>query len=256
MQFRVTVEGIDSITKLADQFGRQGKFAMAKALTQTATAVRDEAKREMLRAIDRPTPYTLSALRLLPAKVGSLSASVWFKDEAPGGGTPATRYLLPQVEGGGRNIKRFEQALQITGHMPKGWYAMPGAGANLDRYGNISRGQVVQILSQLRIQLVAGSERRMGIGAKGIAAQRKAGGRFFVVPPGQRVAPGIYQREFMGRNVTPVVIYVKNAPRYQRRYDFYGTAQRVAAAELRPRFAAALNDALRTAFPRQQGHLF
>lgn len=255
MQFRVTVEGVDSITKLADQFGRQGKFAMAKALTQTATAVRDEAKSEMFRAIDRPTPYTLDSLWLSPAKVGQLSASVWFKDDAPGGGTPATRYLIPQVEGGGRSIKRFEKALQLTGHMPRGWYLVPGAGANLDRYGNISRGQVVQILSQLRVQLVAGSERRMGEGAKGIAAQRKAGGRFFVVPPGQRVAPGIYQREFMGRNITPVVIYVKSVG-YQKRYDFYGTAQRVIDAQLRPRFAAALNEALRTAFPRQQTSLF
>jgi hypothetical protein len=255
MQFRVTVEGVDSITKLAEQFGRQGKFAMAKALTQTAVAVRDEIKREMPRALDRPTPYTLNSLKLNPARPGQLSASVWVKDEVAGGGTPATRYLLPQVEGGGRSIKRFEQALQISGHMPKGWYVVPGAGANLDRYGNISRGQVVQILSQLRVQLVAGSERRMGYGAKSIAAQRKAGGRFFVVPSGQRLAPGIYQREFMGRTVTPVVIYVRRV-NYQRRFDFYGTAERVAAAQLRPRFAAALNEALRTAFPRQQTSLF
>jgi hypothetical protein len=67
--------------------------------------------------------------------------------------------------------------------------------------------------------------------SKQIAAQRKAGGRFFVVPPGGRIAPGVYQREFAGRGITPVLIFVKRTA-YTRRFDFDGIGQRFAAQRL------------------------
>ena len=84
------------------------------------------------------------------------------------------------------------------------------------------------MLSQLRITLVAGYTRNMAFDArKQIRAQRKAGGRFFVVQPGGKMTPGVYQREFTGRNIAPVFVFVK-ATAYRRRFDFYGHGRRVA----------------------------
>lgn len=232
------------LTQFSD---RRFNAAMATALTRTAVQVRDAVQAEMPRVLDRPTPYTTRQLRYVPAKADRLAAAVGFnvvnvtdergatiafRDLGPGE-TPAGKYLQPNIEGGARRLKRLEVALRALGALPDGWLAVPGQGASLDAYGNVSRGQVMQVLSQLRVQLVAGTNRNMsGDARRQIAAQRRAGGRYYVVPPGRgKVQPGIYQREFTGRNVTPVFIFVRGL-QYKRRFDFDGVSQRLAEQAL------------------------
>lgn len=242
------------LTQFSD---RRFNAAMATALTRTAVAVRNDLQAEMPRAFDRPTPYTVKQLRYVGASADNLAAAVGFnvaavtdvrgtpiayRDLGPGE-TPAGKYLQPQIEGGTRRLKRLEVALQAEGALPRGWLVVPGQGANLDAYGNVSRGQIVQVLSQLRIQLVAGTTRNMSQAARRqITAQRKAGGRFFVIRPGEgRGQPGIYQREFAGRNITPVFVFVKSAT-YRRRFDFDGLAQRLAGQLLPEQVNRAVNE--------------
>jgi len=244
--------------KLVGGIAKQTRYAIRNALNTTATQVREGLRSEIQRSLDRPTPYTLNSLYLQAATLNRLEAKVWLKDErgTSNAGTPATRYLLPHIEGGQRTLKRFERALQITGQMPKGWYAVPGAGARLDAYGNMSAGQIIQILSQLRVTLTAGFTRNMSTDARSqIAAQRRAGGRFFVVMPGAKgLRPGVYQREFMGRQVTPVLIYV-TAVQYRKRLAFAETGQRIADAQLPGNFRQAYAQAMATAQYRDQPSL-
>lgn len=237
--------------------GRQGQYAMVLALNRTARDVKDELRTEMKRVFDRPTNYTLNSLYTKRATRASLQAHVWVKDDraTSNAGTPATNYILPHVEGGARRIKRFEKSLQITGHMPKGWFAVPGQGARLDAHGNISTGQIIQILSQLKVTLVSGFTRNMADGAKGAAAQRKAGGRFFAMKPGGKALPGIYQREFMGNNITPVLIFVPRAT-YKKTFPFEAKSKQVVDDRFDRNFSAALTEALSTAFLREQTNLF
>ena len=117
--------------RLVGELAKQTRFALKTALNTTATQVRDGLRSEIQRTIDRPTPYTLNSLFIRAATNQNLEATVWLKDEraTSNAGTPATRYMLPHIVGGQRTLKRFERALQITGQMPKGWYAVPGAGA-------------------------------------------------------------------------------------------------------------------------------
>lgn len=213
--------------RLQEFSDRRFNAAMATALSRSAVKVRDQIKAYMPQVLERPTPYTLNSLFAKTATADRLEASVDFKDDraVTNGGTPATYYLMPQVEGGQRKTKRLEVALQAVGALPRGWFVVPGAGATVDAYGNVSRGQIVQVLSQLRIQLLAGSSRNMSFNrGKSISAQRRAGGRYFVQPVGGAATPGIYQREFLGRNVVPVFLFVKRA-QYQRRFDFYRQAR-------------------------------
>lgn len=228
-----------ALTSFSD---RRLNAAVATALTRTAVQVRAAVLEQMPRVFDRPTPYTLRQLKYAAATAARPVAAVGFGvaaiQDVQGnviryqdlgmGETPAGKYLAPSIDGGSRRHKRFEKALQAAGAMPAGWFAVPGAGARLDAFGNMSRGQIIQILSQLRITLVAGTNRNMAVAArKQIAAQRKAGGRFFVVKPGTgKLKPGVYQREFYGRTITPVVIFVRAAA-YRPRFDFYGMAKRV-----------------------------
>lgn len=245
MKLTITTDAGAVRDDLRDWSERRMNAAFATALTRTASAIRQDIRREMPRVLDRPTPWTLNSLFVKPATASALVASVDFKDDraSSNGGTPATYYLLPNVEGGARRLKRLEVALQAVGALPSGYFAVPAAGAKLDAYGNVSRGQIVQILSQLRIQLLAGSNRNMSWDARSqIAAQRRAGGRFFVVAPGARaMQPGVYQREFIGRTVTPVFVFVRRA-NYRRRFDFYGMAQDFARVRLPQEFDRAVRE--------------
>lgn len=235
MKITFQASGLDQAMRaLSEGFSpRRLNAAMATALTRTALEIREVVKAELPRVLDRPTPYTMNSLFVRPATAQRLQAEVYFKDDRAGSGTPATKYLLPQVEGGSRRTKRLEVALQASGALPQGWFVVPGAGAKIDSFGNVSRGQIIQVLSQLRIQLVAGSSRNLPFDArKQITAQRKAGGRFFVIKPGAKgAAPGVYQREFFGGNITPVFIFVRKAS-YRPRLDFDGIAKREAQARL------------------------
>jgi hypothetical protein len=220
------------LTQFSD---RRFNAAMATALTRTAVKIKAEVLAHLPRVFDRPTAYTMNSLFVSGATANKLQAETYFKDDraTTKAGTPAVNYLLPHVDGGARRSKRLEVALRAVGALPDGFFVVPGGGAILDDFGNVSRGQIVQVLSQLRIQLVGGSSRNMSFDArKAIAAQRKAGGRYFLIRPGQgRQAPGVYQREFIGRNVTPVFLFV-NKVSYKRRFDFAGITQRVAQDQL------------------------
>lgn len=242
---KIEISGIkelrDSLREFSD---RRFNAAVATALTRTAVAVRNEAQREMQTSLDKPTPYTVRQLRYAAATADRPVAAVGFnisaiqdirgnvlryEDRAPGE-TPAGKYLSVQQTGGQRRMKRLEEALKAAGALPAGWFIVPGQGARIDAYGNVSRGQVIQVLSQLKLQIVSGTSRNMSQ-RSAIAAQRKAGGRFFVIPPGQKVQPGIYQREFIGRNIAPVFIFAKSA-NYRPRFQFDRIAQQVREREL------------------------
>ena len=259
---RITIESnVDELrAKFAEFSDRRFKAALATGLTRTAVQVRNVVQAELPRVLDRPTPYTMRQLRYVPATADRLAsavgfnvvsvqdergATIGFRDLGPGE-TPAGKYLTPQIEGGQRRAKRLEEALRAAGALPPGWRVVPGQGAPLDAYGNVSRGLVVQVLSQLRIQLVAGSNRNLSQDKRrSIAAQRKAGGRFFVVQPGQRgkLQPGIYQREFIGRNIAPIFIFVRSAS-YRQRFDFDGISRREADRVLPQEIDRALSESL------------
>lgn len=234
---QIDVKSIKGWTELQaamrDFSERRAAAAMATAFSKTAADIKAAALAKLPQVFDRPSPWTMNSMYVRGATVQNLTARVWFKEDAGKGGTPAARYLLPQVEGGSRRTKRYEVALQAIGALPSGWQTVPGAGAQLDAYGNPAVGQIIQILSQLRITMTAGHQRNMSFDArKAIQAQKKAGGRFFVVPVGTKGAlPGVYQREFMGRTVTPVLVFVQ-ASAYRKRFDFHTLSRQVAEESL------------------------
>lgn len=245
--FKIELTGMEGLRKELEQFSdRRFAATVATAMTRTAVQVRAAVQAEASSVFDRVTPYTMRQLRYVAATADKPVAAVGFNiaavqdvfgnvvryESGAPGSTPAGKYLQFQTEGGTRQAKRFEVALQSAGALPKGYVVTPGQGARMDAYGNVSRGQIIQVLSQLRIQLVAGTNRSMSKDAKKqVAAQRRAGGRFFVAPVGGKLQPGIYQRELIGNNITPVFIFVQ-AARYRRRFDFYGVAKRKADAVL------------------------
>lgn len=259
MKLTCEVVGDQAVRAMIDGLSpRRLAAAQATALTRTAALVKAAERDAIGRSFDRPTPYTLNSLFMRPATAARLEATVWLKDDLAGSGTPATKYLAPQIEGGDRPLKRMEFVLQQAGHMPSGWRAVPGRGAKLDAYGNVSRGQIQQILSQLRVQLTAGSSRSIAVGgdrktqAKRRRAFGRAGGQIFSLPAGKgKLPPGIYLaegRDFgaklgYGRTgrITPLLVFVR-AVTYRRRWDFYGVADGVAQRELGAQIARSMEE--------------
>lgn len=238
LQFAVK-DNIDQVVRQLDaRFARQVPFATAKALTATAKLAQVNLRLEMGKVFDRPTPFTLNSTYVRPATKANLAALVKLKDEAFKG-TPAARYLAPQITGGDRVLKRFERALVAIGALQPGWFAVPGQGARLNSYGNMSVGQVTQILSYLRANPDAMQNRTPRSGKRSV---KRAG--YFVGRPGN--APiGVWQRTQSG-GVRPVLIFVKGAT-YAKRFDFEAVVRQTAERELLPQFRRALASAIASA---------
>lgn len=213
----------------------------ATALTRTALAVAEAERAEMRDVFDRPKPYTLGALYTTPATAQTLEARVGLKDQASEGRPPLS-WLRWQINGGLRRLTAWEKRLVVAGAMDGGDRAVPGKFAQLDAYGNISRGQLAQIFSQLRIETGrlgstrtmprlsfsdTAQERRRKQGAIR-RAYRKAGGEFVAFPYGRgKLLPGLYliRATAFGRtDPKPVLIFVNRA-QYEPLFDFHYVGQ-------------------------------
>ena len=203
---------------LTDLERRQLPFATARALTQTAKAAQTEYRSQASQIFDRPTAFTVNALYVRPAKKDDLRASVEVKDEHTiSKGTPAEKFLAPEILGGGRRIKRFERRISRALGLPD-TYMVPGRGAQIDRFGNISRGQLVKIISA-----IGGLA---DVGANANAKGRNRGSRrketYFVAHSKRDGEPlGIWQIVATGQ-IIPVLVFLKKAPSYSARFDFTG----------------------------------
>lgn len=229
---KVRIEGYEELQRKVFGAQRQFEVATQRAILNVAQGIRDEETLEMARVFDRPTRWTMGAMKvkavnLLTIDVGVVDPDGYYKR--------AANYLGTQVGGGARKTKAMENALQRRGILPKGWFMVPGAGAKLDMYGNMSVGQIRQILSWFdAAENWAGSTQNMGAAgrAKRMKGTRKtAGFEYFVVLPGKQrnlKQPGIYQRFFFtqGKAIKPILIFVK-ATKYEIRFKFEEVAQRV-----------------------------
>lgn len=251
---------------LLTQLGRRLEFANVVALTRAAVAVKAAEVDAMRAAFDRPTPYTLGGVYVLPATRQQPTATVGLKDSAAVGrqGTPASKFLAAEIDGGERRLKRFERLLQERRLMPRGWYAVPGRAATLDAFGNWSRGQLIQVLSQLQITPLSGYTRNMPrlFGGEGKRekqavlnkrrrAMGRAGGQFVAIPSKRgKLQPGIYLAEGKdfgarlgyGRNgrLSPVLVFFPSAV-YAPRLGWHQIGERVAGVA----YEAELEQAVR-----------
>lgn len=231
--------------------------ATMRSMNYTARKVKEAEEREVRDVFDRPTRNTQNAFYVKPATKRKLTAEIGIKDDA-GKGVPASKYLLAQITGGTRRLKRFEVALRSVGVLPSGYWAVPGSGARLDAHGNMSAGQIVQILSYFRAFPEVGysaniTDKRRASLRKG--GKRKLGYEYFVGSPGNGTLPlGVWQRfHFAGGGfsggrtaIRPILIFVSRSL-YEKRFDFEFVARLTIEREFGPAFNALLVDEIRRA---------
>jgi hypothetical protein len=234
MQFDIRSNAADVSRWLSDAEKAQVPFATVYAMTLTARDVREVEIGTMQRVFDRPTPYALYALRVQPATRASMVASVEYKEF---GGTPAKRFLNPEVHGGERSQKASERLLLP---LMRGYrYWVPGRGAELNGYGNVSGAVVRRILSQVK----ASSDPLSNASNSARSKRKRKNDAFFVPKTGSKLRAGVWQRK--GGGIKPVLIFVNRAS-YRKRFPFYETAGGVVADRFKVNFERALQSAMAT----------
>jgi hypothetical protein len=241
--------------KLLLAASKQARFAMAVALTRTAGAVQKELSARMPSELDRPKTSTVRAIKVEKATKETLTAVIRYK--RAGEGVPSEEFLAHNVRGGLRPDKRSEIMLRNSGLLPTGMQTIPGAAAKLDRHGNMSRGQIVSILSFFRTFGSARfSEDRAGRGGgrqgellnsarMNRAARTRSTQSYFVVMPGDgRLPAGIWQRT--AHQAKPVLMFVKRG-RYRPLIKMQATGQAVVRRDFNRHFDAAFRQAMATA---------
>ena len=204
----VKIIGInDTIRVLKDIAGRDLPYIISRSINETAKVVKEAEITEMRRIFDRPTPFTLNSLYIYPSTKTRLRGEVNVKDQA-------AKYILPNVEGGPRTMKRSERYLAS--------FYVPGKGARVNSYGNISPGQVMQILSVLK----RAPDRYQNITVQSKRRNKKARDYFAIYTKKGRLLPGIYER--MKTGVKPIMMFIKE-PKYKKLFRFYEIGKGVVA---------------------------
>ena len=237
---------------------KQIPAATMYALTKTAKDAQAAVEKELPKVFDRPTPYTLRAIRTSPATKRKLVAEVLIKDGKTSAGVSRdksgkpVKSLFHHVEGVARARKPFENLLQARGLMPQGWYAIPGKAIPRDQYGNVPSGIINRVLSQLQAHSVYHMDRNESAKSKArqMSAKRKVFQRYFVIMPGTllgaRLHPGIWERTYVGAklvgptqrghgSIRPLFIYVRQAT-YTKRLPFDAIVERTVAKRFRANF--------------------
>lgn len=261
MRVSFDVRGLASAgSSLRSQY-KQLRFATVSAINNLAFEARELEQREMLDVFDRPKPFTLKSVRVIKASREQEQIAARMEIDNMGGNlsNPVANYLSPQITGGSyRRLKRFERALRSVGVLPNDMYAVPGSGARLDAYGNISPGQILQIITYFRASLNVGHRSNMTDKDRARLAARRskknaaAGISYFVGRPGgsrsNSYPEGIWQRTYFahGSSLKPVLIFVKWV-NYEDIFDFGYVAKQAARKRLPALFAEAIGKAMATA---------
>lgn len=254
MKITIDTRDIERMRKGLAQFSdRRFDSGLAEALNATARSIGDEWGGQLATRLDRPTVTTRQGSLVKRADVGRMVAEVRLKDAlgAEGGKAPS-EYLAPQEFGGDRTLKKFERALQARGSMPRGSKVVPGKYAKLDGFGNISRGQIVQVLNQLGSELSVGYRRVIGASVTKRAKSSARAGREYVAINKKvgRLSPGVYQR--LHGDLLPVFFFVARTM-YGRRLELREHGRRIAERELGTNVMRAMQKRMQTLLARGQG---
>lgn len=220
----------DVIASIRGVPARLVPYAAATALTRTAQiAAKNDIPNAMRSVFTSPTPWTLNSLFVIAATADTQSARIMVKDSVSRGVAPE-KFLLPEVEGGGRNEKGFEKALRLGGWLKPGERVIPGDDMPLDAFGNVSGPKIRSILATL--------EKPRGGGH--VKGQRRGsyGGGIFVGQIGR--TRGIWQRDGIGLKL--LFLITSTAPQYRARLDFPAIVEKCAQANFEKEFNRAFEE--------------
>jgi hypothetical protein len=196
---------VKQINRFLNNTNDQINYAVGKASNSVAFDIRRAEQETAKKVFKRPKPQTIRNFFVLKAKksnnINRPLAKIIFDQIYNKGGH---EYMLANVEGGGRPLKRSERRL--------GSYWRPTKDADLDAYGNIRGRQVIRILSQLRLFNEAG----FTANATRTTTRRKKQ-TYYAIPK-----VGVFERK-RGEQSKKVLNFIA-APGYKKIFPFYEVA--------------------------------
>ena len=215
-----TKTNADSVIASLEAKGRRLADVVRFAVNDTVNDMVVSQKVEMRRVFDNPRPYTLNAIypRYAGKRGNIMQAGIAFREFGVKG-TPAYKYLTPQIKGGPRRLKRSEKALQGIGVLPSGSFTVQGRNFEKDANGDIPGAQYTRMLAELGVQ---------GVGLGGPKPQRKArtkGDRQFFLMRRRSDDRPFAIAEKRGDQAVIMLVFT-GMPNYKPRYDFYGVASK------------------------------
>lgn len=212
------VIGLPSVmAKLSELGANQIPFAVSIMLNGVAKDVQAAESRHVTEAFDRPKPFTRNAFGITYANKRQLVAKVFVKDLQ-------AKYLQPQVDGGRRQFKTFEERFASSGGAK---VAMPGAAAKLDQFGNITKAQIKKIAADLN-------------------SSGKAKRFFKGTPKGGKLPDGIYTRVNNNTSLAPLLVFGNDAT-YEKRFKFSEIAGETVTASYEKNMVEAWNRTIKSA---------
>lgn len=229
--YELKINGIDDAIKSLDALEKeQLPFALALTATWTAQDVQAEEKKVIASVFDKVNRYTKNSVYIKSATKKNPVAAVWLKNEdATSKGGNAAEYLSPHIFGGPRKNKRFEKAMQRRGMLNPGQFTVPAKPAKRDKFGNISRGQIVKMLSNIGAQHDSQQNSKRGIS-------------YFLFENNDGSLSGVWQRTPNG--IMPFLLFVDKAPQYKKRFPFFEVAERTINKQFPINFEKAMDYAI------------
>lgn len=228
----IKIEGLDELKTKLGRYANQLPFALSKALNDTIYGARQAVGKEIRDVFDRPTPQIQRGVRYTKADKRNLAVSIYLA-RGEGSDIDIESILRPHIKGGERLVKASERRLRRFGFMGPDQWIVPGPGAPLDRYGNISAANMARILGQIQAYQEAGYNKRK-------QKKSKAVGTVYAIP---RV--GVFRRTGPQSSI-PVLLFT-SAPQYEQRFDFYYVVENYVKKNFHRNFSTALEYAIRTA---------
>lgn len=215
MQVIVRSDLEKAIAKL-DALGKGARFAVSLALNKTANQARKEIERQIPQKLDNPTAYTKQALWTKASNYRrDLTAEVKLKDVKRFGarfthGETLGHLFVPAPT---RNPSGLERMLYSTGRLKRGEYLLPSTGARLDGNGNMSRGQIKQIITQLKMSV---SSYDNATSSKRSMRNRRKNGVIWWSDGTEGLKRGLFMR--VGREIECIAAVIQT-PRYAVRIN-------------------------------------
>ena len=246
MQVNIKIEGLDQVRAQLGSMAKQANFAAMQAINTTAFGINNQLKKEMASTFQGgATAYSLRAFKVEKADKKTLTATVSLRTDTKDAALPYSKALGHLFTGGQRKYKKIEGFLRARKLLPSGLTIAPGNAMQLDKFGNMQKAQLTELLT-----MVLQRSSNMRVIRKTAAKKAPKMVDYFVVQPGAktRLHPGIYKRVETGKTsaIEQMIVFV-DPTSYRKMIDLEKLGRAVVEKTFQPAFDAELAKAIASA---------
>ena len=219
MELSLKLDPRDLNTSFKQLAERDIRVAGSWAINDATKDVHQHMQDRMDTIFDKPTRFAKNSMTIKGATPRTLEAVI---QERPSVGR--RHFLKVQQTGGDRPATGIEKLLKATVDYDGNFAAViPANGAKLDAFGNWSRGERNQVMSQLKAGREVGfNSNETDDSKKRSRARNRA--RYFIPAKGNSLTPGVYKRTTKGK-VSKILHFTTAMPTYTPRLHFFEEAE-------------------------------